>query len=130
MPTPYNLVGLSHEPTAASAVGLSSCLALRSKTAKSAKKLHPKSRSRDAAFIRSFKELAKSGRLGTAFLSLVCSSMYMRFQKTPPCSNLMHLVCLLLSPFFMLSHVCRIDLFDSLLNDHKTQDHAVVRTVR
>ena len=49
--------------------------------------------------------------------------MYMRFQTTPPHSNLMHHVCLLLIPSFMLSRDCRVHLFDSLPSDHNTQDH-------
>ena len=54
--------------------------------------------------------------------------MYMRFQTTPPCSSLVHHVCLLLIPFYMLSRDCRVRLFDSLASPHKTQDHAVART--
>jgi hypothetical protein len=119
---------LSHGPTA-SAVGAIPSPTAHAKIAKSAKKLHPKSTIRDAAFIRSFRELAKSGSLGTAFLPLVCS-MYMCLQTTPPCPNLMHHVCLLLISFFMLSRDGRVHLFDSLPGHHPTQDHAVVRTVR
>jgi hypothetical protein len=72
MNTAYSFDKLSYGPTA-SAVGATSSPTAHSKIAKSAKKLHPKSTIRDAAFIRSFRELAKSGSLGTAFLPLVCS---------------------------------------------------------
>jgi len=129
MTTGHSCESLSPGPTAILAVGANVPLQTSRKTAKNAKKLHPKSTIRDAAFIRSFRELARSGRLGTAFLPLVCS-MYMRFQTTPPCSSLMHHVCLLLIPFFMLSYDYWVHLFDSLPSDHKTQDHGLVRTVR
>jgi hypothetical protein len=45
-------------------------------------------------------------------------------------TSLMHHVCLLLIPCSMLSRDCKVDLFDSLPSDHKTQDHAVVRRFR
>jgi len=129
MTTGHSCESLSPGPTAILAVGANVPLQTGQKTAKYAKKLHPKSLSRDAAFIRSFRGLAKSGSLGTAFLPSVCS-MHMRFQTTPPCSNLMHHVCLLLIPFFTLSRDYWVHLFDSLPRPHHTQDHGLVRTVR
>jgi hypothetical protein len=78
----YSSDKLSHGPTA-SAVGAISPPTRHSKTAKSAKKPHPKLEIRDAAFIRSFRELAKSGRLGTAFLPLVCIRASKRLLPAP-----------------------------------------------
>jgi hypothetical protein len=68
MKTGHRREGLSPGPTAILAVSANVPLQRGRKTAKNAKKLHPKSLSRDVAFMRNFSELAKSGRPGTAFL--------------------------------------------------------------
>jgi hypothetical protein len=82
MNTAYSSDKLSHGPTA-SVVGATSSPTAHSKIPRSAKKLHPKSLSRDAAFVRSFRELAKSGSLGTAFLPLVCICASKRLLPAP-----------------------------------------------
>jgi hypothetical protein len=83
MKTGHRREGLRPGPTAILAVGANVPLQTSRKTAKSAKKLHPKSLSRDAAFIRSFRGLAKSGSLGTAFLPLVCICASKRLLPAP-----------------------------------------------
>jgi len=83
MTTGHRREALSPGPTAILAVGANMPLQTGQKTAKNAKKLHPKSVSRDAGFIRSFGELARSGRLGTAFLPLVCICASKRLLPAP-----------------------------------------------
>jgi hypothetical protein len=61
MTTGHSCESLSPGPTAILAVGANVPLQTGRKTAKNAKKLHPKSLSRDAAFIRSFRTQTAEG---------------------------------------------------------------------